>query len=35
MLDPLTAAVGTLPRIHAMVGEMLDQQARWLPQFQT
>ncbi|MFL5801199.1 MAG: alpha-glucosidase/alpha-galactosidase [Roseiflexaceae bacterium] len=34
MLDPLTAAVGTLPRIHAMVGEMLEQQARWLPQFQ-
>jgi alpha-galactosidase len=35
MLDPLTAAVGTLPRIHAMVGEMLDQQARWLPQFES
>jgi alpha-galactosidase len=34
MLDPLTAAVGTLPQIHKMVGEMLEQQARWLPQFQ-
>jgi alpha-galactosidase len=34
MLDPLTAAVCTLPQIHKMVGEMLEQQARWLPQFQ-
>jgi alpha-galactosidase len=34
MLDPLTAAVCTLPQIHAMVREMLEQQARWLPQFQ-
>ncbi len=33
MLDPLTSAVGTLPQIHKMVGEMLEQQARWLPQF--
>jgi alpha-galactosidase len=31
MLDPLTAAVCTLPQIHAMVGEMLEAQARWLP----
>lgn len=34
-LDPLTAAVCTLPQIHAMVDEMLAAQARWLPQFQT
>jgi alpha-galactosidase len=33
MLDPLTAAVCTLPEIRSMVGEMLDAQARWLPQF--
>jgi len=33
MLDPLTAAVCTLPEISSMVGEMLDAQARWLPQF--
>jgi alpha-galactosidase len=33
MMDPLTAAVCTLPQIHAMVDEMLEQQARWLPQF--
>jgi alpha-galactosidase len=33
MLDPLTAAVCTLPQIRAMVGEMLDAQAQWLPQF--
>ena len=32
-LDPLTAAVCTLPQIHAMVAEMLEQQAPWLPQF--
>jgi len=32
-LDPLTAAVCTLPQIHAMVGELLKAQARWLPQF--
>ena len=34
MVDPLTAAVCTLPQIHAMVKEMLEAQARWLPQFQ-
>ena len=33
MLDPLTAAVCTLPQIHSMVDEMLEAQARWLPQF--
>ena len=33
MMDPLTAAVCTLPQIHAMVDEMLDAQAQWLPQF--
>jgi alpha-galactosidase len=33
MLDPLTAAVCTLPQIRAMVGEMLEAQAQWLPQF--
>jgi alpha-galactosidase len=33
MLDPLTAAVCTLPQIHAMVDELLAAQARWLPQF--
>lgn len=33
MLDPLTAAVCTLPQIRSMVNEMLDVQARWLPQF--
>lgn len=33
MLDPLTAAVCTLPQIHAMVSELLEAQARWLPQF--
>ncbi len=34
MLDPLTAAVCTLPQIRAMVDEMLEAQAQWLPQFQ-
>jgi alpha-galactosidase len=34
MMDPLTAAVCTLPQIHAMVDEMLKAQVRWLPQFQ-
>jgi alpha-galactosidase len=34
MLDPLTAAVCTLPQIQAMVDEMLTAQERWLPQFQ-
>jgi alpha-galactosidase len=35
MLDPLTAAVCTLPQIRALVDEMLAAQAQWLPQFQT
>ena len=34
MLDPLTAAVCTLPQIHNMVTELLAAQAAWLPQFQ-
>jgi len=34
MLDPLTAAVCTLPQIHAMVTEMLVAQNAWLPQFE-
>ncbi len=34
MMDPLTAAVCTLPQIHAMVSEMLKAQAHWLPQFE-
>ncbi len=33
MLDPLTAAVCTLPQIREMVDEMLAAQAQWLPQF--
>jgi alpha-galactosidase len=33
MMDPLTAAVCTLPQIHAMVDEMFEAQAQWLPQF--
>jgi alpha-galactosidase len=33
MLDPLTAAVCTLPEVRAMVDEMLDIQEQWLPQF--
>jgi alpha-galactosidase len=33
MLDPLTAAVCTLPQIRTMVDEMLEAQAQWLPQF--
>ena len=35
MLDPLTAAVCTLPQIHAMVTEMLEAESQWLPQFQS
>jgi alpha-galactosidase len=35
MLDPLTAAICTLPQIRAMVGEMLEAQRRWLPQFKS
>jgi alpha-galactosidase len=34
MLDPLTAAVCTLPQIRSMVDELLAAQAQWLPQFQ-
>jgi alpha-galactosidase len=33
MLDPLTAAVCTLPQIRSMADEMLEAQKRWLPQF--
>ncbi len=33
MLDPLTAAVCTLPQIRSMVDEMLEAQQQWLPQF--
>jgi alpha-galactosidase len=33
MLDPLTAAVCTLDQIRAMVGEMLEAEKEWLPQF--
>ncbi len=33
-LDPLTAAVCTLPQIRAMTSELLKVQARWLPQFE-
>jgi alpha-galactosidase len=33
MLDPLTAAVCTLPQIHDMVCEMFEAQTQWLPQF--
>jgi len=32
-LDPLTAAVCTLPQIWAMVDELFAAQAPWLPQF--
>jgi alpha-galactosidase len=32
-LDPLTAAICTLPQIRSMVDEMLEAQAPWLPQF--
>jgi alpha-galactosidase len=32
-LDPLTASVLTLREIRGMVGEMLEAQRRWLPQF--
>jgi alpha-galactosidase len=31
MLDPLTAAVCTLPQIRSMVDELLRAQQRWLP----
>ena len=33
LLDPLTGAVCTLPQIREMVNEMLQAQAKWLPQF--
>jgi alpha-galactosidase len=33
MLDPLTAAVCTLPQIRQMVDELLDAQSQWLPIF--
>ena len=33
MLDPLTAAVCTLPQIHSMVSELLEAETQWLPQF--
>ena len=33
LLDPLSAAVGTMPQLHHMVDEMLERQACWLPQF--
>jgi alpha-galactosidase len=33
LLDPLTAAVCTLPQVHAMVSELFEAQRRWLPQF--
>jgi alpha-galactosidase len=33
MLDPLTAAVCTLPQIRTMTSELLEAQAQWLPQF--
>ncbi len=33
MMDPLTAAVCTLPQIHAMTEELFAAQAQWLPQF--
>jgi alpha-galactosidase len=34
MLDPLTAAVCTLPQIREMVDEMLEAESQWLPEFQ-
>lgn len=33
LLDPLTAAVCTLPQIRALADEMLSTQEQWLPQF--
>jgi alpha-galactosidase len=35
MLDPLTAAVCTLPQIRAMVDELMQAQTQWLPQFRS
>lgn len=34
MMDPLTSAICTLPQIHAMVDELFEAEAKWLPQFQ-
>ncbi|MFP3896880.1 MAG: alpha-glucosidase/alpha-galactosidase [Anaerolineales bacterium] len=34
MLDPLTAAVCTLPQIRSMVEELFEAEAQWLPQFE-
>ena len=33
MLDPLTAAVCTLPQIRAIAAELFHAESRWLPQF--
>ncbi|MGB0387891.1 MAG: alpha-glucosidase/alpha-galactosidase [Ardenticatenaceae bacterium] len=33
IMDPLTAAVCTLPQIRSMTNDMLEAQAQWLPQF--
>jgi alpha-galactosidase len=33
MLDPLTAAVLTLPQIRSMVDELFTAEAEWLPDF--
>ncbi len=35
LLDPLTAAVCTLPQIRSMVDELFEAEARWLPQFKS
>lgn len=35
MLDPLTAAVCTLPQIRSMVDDLFEAEARWLPQFKS
>jgi alpha-galactosidase/6-phospho-beta-glucosidase family protein len=32
-LYPLTAAVGTLDQTHVMIGDTLEAQRQWLPQF--
>jgi alpha-galactosidase len=34
LMDPLTSAVCSFDQVHAMVDEMLEAQAQWLPQFQ-
>ena len=33
MMDPLTAAVCTLPQIRSMVADLFAAEAEWLPQF--